>query len=70
MSDCQCLDHSLILFMFSPSARSSRHATTRGDGPDPRLGFMARRGSSFSLVDVPDDEMTFSAALTILEVDL
>ena len=57
---------------FLPSARSSAHAITRGDGPEPLFGFMARRGSSFffPFEDPPEDEITFSAALTIFDVDL
>lgn len=60
-----------VQIYFLPSARSSAHATTRGGGPDPLFGFIALLGSSsFPLDDFPDDEMIFSAALTILEVDL
>ena len=56
--------------MILPSARSSKQATTLGDGPDPRFGFIDLRTSSFLESDVPDDDITFSAALTIFEVDL
>ena len=55
---------------FLPSDRSSAHATTRGGGPTPRIGFIALRSSSFRSDDLSGDEITFSAALTILDVDL
>lgn len=50
-----------------PSVRSSAHATTLGEGPWPRWDIVCRRGCLDSMLGI---EMTFSAALTILEVDL
>lgn len=45
---------------------------TLGDDPDPLLGFIDRRASPFvpSLDDLCDEEITFSAARTILDVEL
>jgi hypothetical protein len=53
-----------------PSAFSSAHATTRGEGPDPRFGFMSWRSSALALLEDPEEEMTICAAFTIFEVDL
>ena len=56
------------MFLSSPSALSSAHAMTRGLGPDPLVGFIARRSSSFDEALAP--EITFSATRTMFDVDL